>query len=163
MNRRISVYGLVAGFIIILTSILSIESGVASAWLGFLVMFMVFSSIFIAVKQHRDEVLGGVIGFNIGFMVGLGISLIASLVYVLVWEIYLALNDYSFIETYTQAIVDAARAQGASSAELASKMEEMENMRTIYFNPFMRLPMTFVEIFPVGFLVSLVTALVLKK
>jgi len=163
MNKRILVYGLISGFIIIGTSILSLRLDVASAWLGFLVMFLVFSSIFVSVKQYRDNVLGGVIRFNTGFLLGLGTTFVASLVYVLVWEAYLALSDYSFIEIYTQSIVEAARARGASIAELAATMEEMENMRKSYASPLIRLPMTFVEIFPVGFLLSLIAGFVLKR
>ena len=163
MSKRISVYGLISGFIIIITSILSIELELASVWLGFLVMFIALGSIFVAVKQYRDEVLGGVIGFYCGLFLGLGISLVASLVYVLVWELYLAITDYSFIEIYTLSIIEAAKAQGVSGAELAVTIEEMANMRKTYSNPLMRLPMTFVEIFPVGVLVSLVTAFALKK
>ena len=155
-------FGLISGLIIICTSILSIELGVASMWLGFLVMFLVLGSIFVAVKQHRDIALGGAIRFSTAFFIGLGITIVASLVYVLVWEIYLAQTDYAFIEIYTQAIIDNARSQGASTAAIAATVAEMETMREQYANPLIRLPMTFVEIFPVGLLVSLVSAYILK-
>ena len=39
----------------------------------------------------------------------------------------------------------------------------MEVFKTMYANPLLRLPMTFVEIFPVGVLVSLVTAGLLRN
>ena len=106
--------------------------------------------------------LGGVIHFSTAFFVGLGITIVASMVYVLVWEFYLAQTDYAFIEMFTQAIVENARSQGASTAVIAATVADMETMREQYVNPLMRLPMTFIEIFPVGLLVSLVSAFILK-
>ena len=120
MKKLILVYGVISGLVIIVINTLSIELGIAHVWLGFLVMFIAFSSIFFAVKQYRDEALGGVIRFGTGFLLGLGITLIASLVYVLVWELYLALTDYAFIEVYISSIVESRQAAGASQAELAA-------------------------------------------
>ena len=56
-----------------------------------------------------------------------------------------------------------AAAAGVSGAALAAEMAKLESMRTNYANPLLRIPMTFMEIFPVGFLVSLVSALLLRN
>src|SRR3546814_7612547 len=56
-----------------------------------------------------------------------------------------------------------ARADGADAAALAELRAQMESFKTLYANPMFRLPMTFVEIFPVGVLVSLVSAAVLRN
>ncbi len=163
MKKLVLVYGIISGLVIIVINTLSLELGIGQAWLGFLVMFIAFSSIFVAVKQYRDETLGGVIRFGTGFLVGLGITVVASLTYVLVWELYLALTDYAFIDTYFDSIVESRQTGGASQAELAATITEMETMRQQYTNPLFRLPMTFVEIFPVGVLISLVSAFILKE
>ena len=163
MTKTILVFGVIAGTVIIGSAILSISVGVASVWLGFLVMFIALSAIFVAVKQHRDQELGGVIRFGTAFKLGLGISLVASLVYVVVWEAYLHISDFAFIEQYGQALVQAKIDAGASEAEIAATVEETQTMAEQYNNPWFRLPVTFSEIFPVGFLVSLVSALVLRN
>ena len=163
MKKLILVYGAISGLVIIVINTLSIELGIAHVWLGFLVMFIAFSSIFFAVKQYRDETLGGVIRFGTGFLLGLGITLIASLVYVLVWELYLALTDYAFIEVYISSIVESRQAAGASQAELAATIAEMDTFRQQYTNPLLRLPMTFVEVFPIGVLISLISAVILRE
>ena len=163
MKKLVLVYGTISGLVIIVINTLSLELGIVQAWLGFLIMFIAFSSIFVAVKQYRDETLGGVIRFGTGFLVGLGITVVASLVYVLVWELYLALTDYAFIDGYIDSIVEIRQTGGASQAEMAATIAEMETMRQQYTNPLFRLPMTFVEIFPVGVLISLVSAFILKE
>ena len=163
MKKLILVYGAISGLVIIVINTLSIELGIGHEWLGFLVMFIAFSSIFVAVKQYRDDTLGGVIRFSTGFLVGLGITVIASLVYVLVWELYLAMTDYAFIDAYTASIIEGQQAAGASDAELAATIANMETIRQQYANPLLRLPMTFIEVFPIGILISLISAIILRE
>lgn len=163
MQRIVLVYGIIAGLVIIGSAVLSLEAGIASTWLGFLIMFIAFSTIFLAVKRYRDDTLGGVIRFGTAFGLGLGITLVASLIYVFVWELYLAYTDYSFMDTYTETVLEDKRAGGASAEELAQLAGEMESMKELYANPLFRLPMTFVEIFPVGLLVSLFAAARLRR
>jgi len=163
MKKLILVYGAISGLVIIVINTLSIELGIAYVWLGFLVMFIAFSSIFVAVKQYRDDTLGGVIRFGTGFLVGLGITVIASLVYVLVWELYLAMTDYAFIDAYIASIIEGRHAAGVSEAELAATIADTETIRQQYSNPLFRLPMTFVEVFPVGVLISLISAFILRE
>jgi hypothetical protein len=163
MQKLILVYGVIAGLVIIGGMVLSLELGVASMWLGYLIMFIVFSTIFVAVKQYRDDRLGGVIRFGTGFGLGLGITILASLIYVFVWELYLMSTDYTFIDTYINSIMEGQKAAGASPEDLAATSKAMESLREIYADPLKRLPMTFVEIFPVGLLISLIAAFILKS
>ncbi|MDH5500668.1 MAG: DUF4199 domain-containing protein, partial [Gammaproteobacteria bacterium] len=150
------------GLVIIVVNTLSFELGIGHVWLGFLVMFIAFSLIFVAIKQYRDEVLGGVIRFATGFRVGLSISLVAGVVYVLAWELYLVMTDYAFIDVYIDSLIESRKASGATPQEIANTIAETDTLRQQYANPFFRLPMTFVEIFPVGVLISGVAALVLR-
>lgn len=163
MQRSILIYGGSAGFLIITINTLNLEFGRGQAWLGFLVMFIAFSSIFVAVRQHRDRTLGGIITFYSALLMGLGIVATASVVYVCIWEIYLALSGYTFIEAYIESIIAARSAAGASAAEMAEVIAETQQLRAQYANPLIRLPMTVLEIFPVGLLVSLVSAAALRN
>lgn len=162
MKKLILVYGVISGLVIITTNTLGLELGIGHEWLGFLVMFIAFSTIFVAVKQYRDETLGGVIRFNTGFLVGLGITVVASLVYVLVWELYLALTDFAFVNDYIHSLVESQQSGGLLQAEMAATIAEAEKIRQQYANPLFRLPMTFIEVFPIGVLISLVSALILR-
>ena len=163
MKRLILSYGIIAGLVIIVTNIVSMELGRGQAWLGFLVMFIAFSVIYVAVKRYRDEALGGVISFMTALLVGLGISAVAGIVYVGIWELYLFLTDYEFIDSYATSIMHAKEVAGATQTELARLASEAERFRASYSKPLYRLPVTFVEVFPPGFLVSLASAAVLRN
>jgi hypothetical protein len=164
MTRTILTYGLISGLIAILGIIGTIIGpGDHSVWLGYLIMLVALSAVLLGVKQHRDRVLGGVIKFWPAFLVGLSIAVIAGLVYVAIWEAYLALTHYTFMDGYIDHILAAKRAAGVTGAAYQKLAAEMEAMRRNYANPLFRLPMTFVEIFPVGLLVALASAALLRN
>jgi hypothetical protein len=94
---------------------------------------------------------------------GLGISGVAGVIYVLGWEITLAATDYAFAEQYAQAMIEAAQAKGASADEIERMSAEMASFRDIYANPLFRMPITFIEIFPVGVVISLIAAALLRN
>jgi hypothetical protein len=69
----------------------------------------------------------------------------------------------AFIDSYSTAAVEAARAKGAPAAEIEVLAARMDDFRRQYANPLFRMPVTFVEIFPVGVLVSLISAALLRN
>jgi hypothetical protein len=164
MLRSILIFGLAAGVIVAVPMFwLLTQFGEGSLLTGYTMMLLALSLIFVGVKRHRDRALGGVIRFLPALGMGLGISAVAGLVYVVGWEFTLAVTDFRFIEDYSNAAIEAARARGASAAELQAVVEKMNEFRHSYANPLVRLPMTFVEIFPVGVLISLVSAALLRN
>jgi hypothetical protein len=130
---------------------------------GYSVMLVAMSFIFVGVKRYRDVEGGGVIGFWRALGLGLLVALIAGIAYVLMWEIYLALTHYRFMDDYIAKAVRDAQASGKSAAEIAKMNAEMDSMRVMYANPLFRLPMTFAEVAPVGLLVALVSAALLRN
>ena len=167
MIRIILIYGLISGAVIIGLAIgtLGLLGGHndSGAWLGYLIMLVGLSSILVAMKQYRDQTLGGVIKFRTAFVLGLGIAVAATLAYVAGWEVYLASTHYSFMDNYAAHILEAKRAAGVTGEAYAKAVEQMDSMRAMYRNPILRMLMTAVEIFPVGFLVALVSAALIRN
>ena len=167
MSRIILIFGTVAGLIVAVPMCLLVAnaepgSAATSHFTGYLIMLLALSLVFVGVKRLRDRELGGVIRFVPALLAGLGISAVASVIYVIGWEITLAVTDFAFIDSYSTAAVEAARAKGASAAEIEAVITKMDEFRRQYANPFFRLPITFIEIFPVGVLVSLISAALLR-
>lgn len=171
MQRIILTYGLIAGAIVIASGILGIELADAGdtatmanlEYVGYLVMLLALSVIFVGIKKYRDQELGGVITFKTAALVGLGVSAVAGVVYVAVWEIYLAMTDHAFMDNYVQSVIAAKEAEGVTATELQETIASMESMRAQYQNPLFRLPITFLEIFPIGVLITLVSAVFLRN
>lgn len=167
MGRIILVYGVIAGVTVAvlmrLSMILTPEGGTMGMVLGFSSMIVALSFVFVGVKKYRDVELGGVIRFWKALGVGFGIALIAGCFYVAAWELYLYLTNYTFMDEYTQVIIDQARAAGKSPAELAKLTTEMDGYKAIYANPFSRMAMTFTEISPIVVLMPLLSAALLRN
>jgi hypothetical protein len=130
---------------------------------GYLTMLVALTAVFLGVKHYRDKVLGGAIKFIPAMLLGLGISAVASILYATAWEISLALTGFDFGASYGNQMIAAARAKGASAAELQKVITEAAAFKKNYANPFYRFPVTFLEMFPVGVLISLISAGLLRN
>ncbi|RAN81652.1 DUF4199 domain-containing protein [Bacillus sp. SRB_336] len=169
MLRTILKYGVIAGLVVggfELVTFLAF-SGMPPLKYGMLIgyttMLIALSAVFVGIKRHRDVDRGGVIGFWPAFGVGLGVTFIAGIFYVAAWEAVQAMTHMDFATSYANAIIASEKAKGASAEALAKLSVDMEAFKVQYANPMFRLPMTFVEIFPVGVLVSLVSAGLLRN
>jgi hypothetical protein len=165
--RYIALYGGLSGAVVIATLMTGLTFGTdsifASETFGYLVMLVAMTFIFVGIKRYRDVELGGVIRFGRALALCLGIAAMAGLVYVVVWEIYLASTGYAFIDEYIASVLQSHEAAGTTGAALEAKRAELDTLREQYGQPWIRLPMTFLEIFPVGLLVALVSAGLLRN
>jgi len=130
---------------------------------GYLTQLIALTVVFIGVKTHRDNALGGVIKFFPALGIGVAISAIASLGWVIGWEIVLAISGFDYGAVMVKTTIEQAQARGAPEAEIQKLTADMTNFAQMYRNPLIRVPMTFVEMFPVGVLVSLISAALLRN
>src|SRR3990167_6385125 len=170
MLQRILKNGVIAGLIVGIPMIVvtltlgdKAPTGNLGMLVGYTTMLVALSVIFLAVKHQRDVVNGGVIRFLPAFLMGLGISAVAGVLYVLAWEVTLAISGMDFGTMYAEHLVEAAKARRASEAEIAAERTKAEDFAKMYANPLFRMPITFTEILPVGVLVSLISALMLRN
>ncbi|WP_425391180.1 DUF4199 domain-containing protein [Ekhidna sp.] len=131
--------------------------------LGYTAMLIALSTVFFGVKSYRDKELDGVISFKDAFIKGLIIVSIASLIYVIGWEIYYPNFKADFGEKYTEYLVSNLEEQGLSSAEISEEKASMSEWMEMYKNPLYRVPLTLMEIFPLGLIIALISALILKR
>jgi len=165
--RYSATYGLLSGLVVCAVLITGFTFAdhlhfADQLWFGYLVMLVILTFIFVGVKRYRDVERGGIIKFLPALGLGLAIAAAAGVAYALLWEVYLAATNYSFMDQYIAGIISHARAAGLSGDKLARKMAELETMRAQYANPLFRIPMTFLEIFPVGLTVALLSAVTLR-
>lgn len=169
MKKIVLVSGLIGGLIV--AAMLVITTGIYHAsgnfeggmLIGYASMLIAFSLIFVGIKNYRDKYNGGIISFGKAFRIGLYITLIASSIYVITWLIdyYFFIPDFN--EKYTEQMIGKLKAGGASEAEIATKTKELVSFSALYKNPLFNALMTYMEILPVGLLVTLISSLILKQ
>lgn len=168
MTKIILKFGITAGLIIsvLMVASLSFHDSLGMGTLeilGYISMLIAFSTVFIGIKAYRDKHLGGAISFGKGFKVGILITLIASLLYVLMWIIYSNTVATDFMDNYQQYYIEELKDQGLSEQELNAQIAEMDEAMEMYKHPVFQLVITFLEIFPVGLLVTLISSFVLMR
>ena len=171
MKKNVLVFGLISGLVVsvvmginmvIMHNSTNADHGSGSMVIGYLIMLVAFSLIFVAVKNYRDKQNGGVISFGKAFKMGLLIALIASTMYVIMWALLYNLYMPDFMDKYCAKMIEDARAT-STPAELQKVVDEMNGYKEMYKNPLFFALFTYLEILPVGVLVSLVAALILKR
>jgi hypothetical protein len=134
-----------------------------SMLIGYASMLIAFSLVFVGIRNFRDKYNGGIIGFGMAFKLGILIVLIASTIYVVAWLIDYFYFMPDFMDKYATHMLDQLKANGATQVEIDKQTKEIAQFAKMYKNPFFNAMMTYVEILPVGLLVTLFSSLILKR
>lgn len=168
MNRTILTFGLLAGAIVsaLLTLVLLLAKGNPFDWgmvVGYASMLLAFCLIFVAVRSYRDRYQQGRISFGQGFRIGLGITLIASVLYTLTWVVLYKTVVPDYPQAYIRYTLEKMKSEGKSPAEISTAAQQLAATFADYDTWYVLLGYTFLEIFPVGLLISLLSAFFLKR
>lgn len=171
MQRTVLIFGLISGAILAMMMLITLpfqdallESGTGEV-LGYTSMVAAFLLVYFGVRSYRDNVAGGSVSFGRAFAVGMSIVAVASVCYVVTWEaIYFSSSRGSaFVAKYQEREVEKLRASGASQAEVDKKTAEMQKFAELYKNPVVNSAMTFLEPLPVGLVMALISAAILRR
>lgn len=131
--------------------------------IGYSLMVLSFLLVFFGIRSYRENVGGGTITFGRAFKVGILIVLISSACYVVAWQILYYNFFPDFFEKYSAHAVEKLRKDGATDAEILAKQTQMANLTKLYKNPVLHVGFTFMEPLPVGLVVTLISAAILRK
>ncbi|MES2391072.1 MAG: DUF4199 domain-containing protein [Acidobacteriota bacterium] len=166
MKKTILMFGVISGLIsaafmsATVPFIDNLEHGAKGLVVGYTGMVLAFLLIYFGIRSYRENYGGGVISFWRGFVIGLSITVLSSLFYVVTWEVIFFKFMPHFMDGYAAHAVDAARAAGKSAAQVAALQQQMD---TYIHNPLANGAMTFIEPFPVGLLMTLISAGILRR
>jgi len=170
MKRIVWIYGIIAGLIMgamfFITApfwrngTINFDNGM---WIGYTTMVIALSLIFFGVKSYRDQQKQGIITFGGAFKVGILITVIASVLYALSWEVAYNTVSKGFSEEMTKYYLKEMKSKAKSEAEVQLAIKKVEETKVMYENPFFRFAITLTEVFPVGLVITLVSAGILRR
>lgn len=169
MKKIVLTYGFIGGLIVSAFMAFTMpgmdeNTDMGSAQLiGYASMVVALSTIFIGIKKYRDNELNGVISFGKAFLTGLYIAIIASTLYVVTWMILSEFFLQDFMASYTEWAIEDIKASGLGEAEIQEQIKSTKEMMEMYKNPVFKFFFTYIEILPVGLLISLISSAILKK
>ena len=169
MKRIVIIFGVISGLIssalmfltlpLMHTGAINFSNGYI---LGYTSIVLSFVLVFFGIRSYRENA-GGTITFGRAFTVGILITLISCVFYVASWEVIYFKIMPDFADKYAAHAISDMRAKGATDAAIAAKKVEMEKMKTMLNNPLLNAAMTFIEPFPVGLLITLISAAILRR
>jgi hypothetical protein len=167
MKKIVLTCGLISGTIVATVMAISMafyNSGTSNDYgmlVGYASMILSFSLIFVAIKSYRDK-NDGKVTFGKALTIGLLVSLIASTMYVVTWAIEYHYFMPDFMDKYFANTLKAAEKTG-NAAKIAAVTKQIQQGKAMYANPISFVGITYMEILPVGILVSAIAAAILKK
>lgn len=163
-------YGIISSIIVCLLMLISFplmknpENYSLAEIFGFTSILLSLSTIFIAVKTYRDKHNNGKVKFGKAFLIGLYISLIAGAMYALTFTVYNSLNGDPFGSFYRDYSMSEIEKLNLEPLQKQEKIAELEKNIAMFGNPMVMFLMAmFVEYVPMGLIVSLISATVMKK
>src|SRR5277367_2789564 len=168
MKKTVLTFGLIAGLIISVCMGLSllladkIGSGHSMA-LGYTIMVASLLLIYFGIRSYRDNTLAGRISFGRAFACGILITLITTVCYVAMWEVLYFNFMPHFMDSYFAAQIHKVQSSGLDPATTAAQVTAIQRSQHLYQNPFVNMAYTFIEPFPVGLVITLISAAVLRK
>ena len=168
MKKTVLTFGLIAGLVICVLmggSLLvadKIGSG-HSMLLGYTMMVASFLLVYFGIRSYRDNNLGGQISFGRAFTCGLLITLITTVCYVAMWEIVYFNFMPHFMDSYFAAQIHKVQSAGLDPATTAARVAAIQQSQQSYQNPLVNMAYTFMEPLPVGLLITLISAAVLRR
>jgi uncharacterized protein DUF4199 len=132
--------------------------------IGYTIMVLSFLLVFFGIRSYRENVGNGYISFGRALGVGLLIMLISCVCYVATWEVVYHKFMPDFGEKYLAKSIERVRASGKSPQEIENEVENMRSMMQLYnSNILFNIAFTLLEPLPPGLVMTLLSALILRK
>ena len=168
MKKIILTFGLISGAISSLMMVatvpiarrIGIDQGMV---LGYTSIVLSFLLVFFGIRSYRDNIDNGQITFLKAFAVGISITLISCICYVVMWEIMYYNVFPDFWDTYGAHLVEKLKTSGASPAAVQAQLQRVKKYKELYKNPLLNAAMTFIEPFTIGLVITLISAVVLRR
>jgi hypothetical protein len=165
MKKTVLTYGLISAVtaaVLLLIHVPFMDGGTKALIFGYAGIVLSSLLIFFGVRSYRENVGNGKISFGRGFSVGILIALFSAAGYVATWEVVYFSNPGIADHVFDKQIQDL-KAKGAPQTEIDAAAAQVASFKKLYANPLANAAFTFIEPFPVGVLMTLLSAVILRR
>jgi hypothetical protein len=169
LKKTILIFGLISG---VLSSVMmcstvpflrDLEHGQKGLVIGYTTIVLSFLLVYFGIRSYRDNLAGGTITFGRAFTIGICITLISCAFYVVTWEIIYFNFLHGFMDSYFAHQIQMVQSRPGTPEAIQAKVAAIRHSQQLYENPFVNALYTFIEPFPVGLLITLISAAILRK
>ncbi len=169
LKKTILTFGIISGF---LSSVMmcgtipflrDLNHGNKGYYLGYAAIVLSFLLVFFGIRSYRDNLSNGAITFGRAFTIGIGITLISCIFYVVTWEIIYFNFLHGFMDSYFAHQIQKVQSTPGTPEAIQAKVAAIRHSQQLYENPFVNALYTFIEPFPVGLVITLISAAILRR
>lgn len=129
---------------------------------GYLIMLISMIFVFIGIKYYRDHVNDGLLTFRQGLKVGVFIVLIPSVAFGLFDLLYTKVINPGWMENYYAKMVENIKKTTAPE-KLDAALKSLEVNKELFSNPIMEFLLMALTVFIIGFIVTIISSLTLRR
>jgi hypothetical protein len=168
MKKTVLTFGLISGVVVsvLMGGSLLIADRIGSGHslvLGYAIIVASFLFIYFGIRSYRDNILAGRITFGRAFACGILITLVSTVCYVVMWEVLYFNFLPHFMDGYFAAEIQKVQSAGLDTAATAAQVAAIRHSQELYQNPLVNMAYTSMEPLPVGLLISLISAMLLRR
>ena len=172
INRITLKYGLISGFIaasgftlfMILSKLYDSETEKMGfgELIGSTFLFLAMTLVFFGLRSIRSKNMG-TLSFKQAFLNGLVIVLVSSFIYVIGWMVLYPILLPDFADQYLASQIEILESNNLDPDTLRKEVEELKAFNENYKRPHIMASYTFLEIFPLGLIATLISSLILRR
>jgi len=166
MKKTVFKYGLYSGLAISVLGLAGFTLGKGFSYsvqevIGYVTMVIATSFVFFGIKHYRDKENNGAVSFGKALLLGILITLFAALAFAVIDYLYTTVIHPNFADEYIAYSLENLK-NSVSAEEFETKKAGMQAQFKAYTPGFMAAIM-FATVFVIGFIMSLISAVILQK
>lgn len=166
MKKTIQRFGLYSVITICILSLLiwstvDIVDNTTGEIIGYSSMVVSLLFVYFGIKHFRDRENNGFVTFGQALLIGILISLMAALAFGIMDVIYVKFVNPDFMTEYYDGMLEQAKSLPADEFEI--RKAELTSEKETFSNPFAHFLLMSMMVFVIGFIISLLSALMLQR
>ena len=162
--KKYGLYGVISICVLFLATWLlgaNLDYGVQEI-LGYVSIVVSLSFVFFGIKHFRDHENNGAVSIGKALLIGIAISFITAMAFGILDVIYIKYINPNFTEEYYARSIEEL-SKTLPVAEFEIKKAEMESEKELFMSPVMSFIVMSMTVFIIGFIISLLSALILQR
>lgn len=160
---RFGLYGVITVCLLslLIWSLIDLVDNKMGEVIGYTSMVVSLLFVFFGIKHFRDKENNGIVTFTKALLIGILISLMVSLAFGILDIIYVKFVNPDFMTEYYDGMLEQAQSLPAEEFEI--RKAELLSEKEMFLNPFIHFFIMSMMVFVIGFIISLLSALLLQR
>lgn len=170
MKNIVVRYGVIASLIVVGVPLLSgliigfgMDSFAMGEIVGYTSMIVAMTTVYFAMHHYRDQINKGVLSFGLGLKIGSLISVLAGIAFAIYNVVFVTFIMPDFNKQYFAYAYAYAEGLELGTPEFEAKFAAMMEANSFMFSVLGGTILMFSTVFLIGFIVSLISALILQR